>query len=104
MRSHAGTKHAELLPDTDHHAASVHRECNAQADSLDRFQCHVYDNIATGSLLNTVLTLTGATTSPQNASTSPALAGGTVIYANVSLGALATSYTFKVDAIGFYDA
>jgi hypothetical protein len=59
---------------------------------------------ATGSLLNSVLTLTGATTSPQNASTSPALAGGTVIYANVSLGALATSYTFKVDVIGFYDA
>lgn len=62
------------------------------------------DNIATGSLLNSVLTLTGATTSPHNASTSPALAGGTVIYANVSLGALPTSYTFKVNVIGFYDA
>ena len=51
-----------------------------------------------------VLTLTGATVLPQNARTSPAFAGGTVISANVSLGTLATSYTFKVDVIGFYDA
>ncbi|PYE14064.1 hypothetical protein DFR67_114163 [Williamsia limnetica] len=61
-----------------------------------------YDNIATGSLLNSLLTLTGASTSPQNVSTSAPLSGGTVINANVSLGALAVNYTFTVNVIGFY--
>jgi len=63
-----------------------------------------YDNIATGTLLNSVTTLLGVTSSPQSVSTSPALAGGTVINTNVSVGALATSYTFKIDIIGYYES
>lgn len=61
-----------------------------------------YDNIATGSMLNTVTSLLGITSQPQNVSTSPALAGGTVIKANVTIGALATTYTFKIDILGYY--
>jgi hypothetical protein len=62
-----------------------------------------YDNIASGSLLNSITSLLGITSQPQNVSTSPALSGGAVIYANVSIGALATNYTFKVDIIGYYE-
>lgn len=61
-----------------------------------------YDNIAAGSLINGVTTLLGITSSPMNASSSPALTGGTVIKANVTIGALATSYTFKIDVLGYY--
>lgn len=63
-----------------------------------------YNNIATGSLLNTVLNTVGATGgSPQNASTSFPIAGSTAIYANVTIGAIATNYTFYIEVIGFYD-
>ena len=62
-----------------------------------------YDNIATGSLLNTVTSLLGITTQPQSVSTSPALAGGTQIYARTSLAATASTYTFKIDIAGYYE-
>lgn len=61
-----------------------------------------YDNIASGSLLNSVTTLTGITTSPTNAATSAAMPGGTVIKCNVTIQALATMYTFRVDILGYY--
>lgn len=61
-----------------------------------------YDNIASGSMLNTVTSLLGITSQPQNVSTSPALAGGTVIKCNVTIGATATTYTFKIDILGYY--
>ena len=63
-----------------------------------------YDNIATGSLLNTVTSLLGITTQPQSVSTSPALAAGSQIYARVSLAATAAAYTFKVDIAGYYES
>lgn len=63
-----------------------------------------YNNIATGSLLSSVLSTIGANGgAPQAASTSIPLAGGSVIKANVTIGATATSYTFNVEVIGFYD-
>lgn len=64
-----------------------------------------YDNIVTASLLATLLSTLGAESgAPQDASTSPQLAGGTAIYANVSLGATATTYQVKFDVIGYYDS
>ena len=62
-----------------------------------------YDNIASGSLLNSVTNLLGITSAPQNVTTSPQLVGGTPIYIKVSTGAIATSYTFKVDIAGYYE-
>jgi hypothetical protein len=61
-----------------------------------------YDNIASGTLLNSVTSLLGITTQPMNVSTSSLMAGGTQIYCNVTIGALATSYTFQVDILGYY--
>jgi hypothetical protein len=61
-----------------------------------------YDNIASGSLLNTITGLLSITTQPLTVSTSPALSGGTGVYAKISTGALATSYTFNVDILGYY--
>ncbi len=61
-----------------------------------------YDNIATGSLLNTLTSLLGITAQPLNVSTSPALAAGTQIKANVTVGATATAYTFYIDILGYY--
>lgn len=63
-----------------------------------------YNNIATSSLLSSIITaLTGGSSLSTN-SYSPALAGGTAIYSNVSIGASATNYTVLFDIIGFYDA
>lgn len=63
-----------------------------------------YNNIVSASLLSTVLATLGATAgAPQNASISLPLAGGLQIFANVSIAALATNYTFNVEVIGFYD-
>lgn len=64
-----------------------------------------YNNIATTGLMATLLSALGAGTSvPTNVSNSPALAGGTAIYANVSIGAIATNYTELFDILGFYDS
>ncbi|RYH70507.1 MAG: hypothetical protein EON54_01350 [Alcaligenaceae bacterium] len=63
-----------------------------------------YDNIASGTLLNTVTSLLGVTSQPQNVSTSPALASGTQIYVKISGLPVATSYTFKVDVAGYYES
>lgn len=62
-----------------------------------------YNNIASASLLSNVLSLlTGA--NPTSASvSSPALPGGTPIFANVTVGAIATNYTAKFDILGYYD-
>jgi hypothetical protein len=62
-----------------------------------------YDNIASGSLLNTVTSLAGITQQPMNVGSSPALAGGTVIKANVTVGATTTgNYQFRIDVLGYY--
>lgn len=61
-----------------------------------------YDNIASGSMLNTVTSLLGITSQPQNVATSPALPSGTDIKVNVTIGATATAYTFKIDILGYY--
>jgi len=63
-----------------------------------------YNNIVASSLLSNVLATLGAGGgAPQTANFSPALAGGTEIYANVSIGAIASNYTFQIEIIGFYD-
>lgn len=62
-----------------------------------------YDNIASGNILNSITSLVGITTQPQTVSTSPALPGGTQIYARVTGLPVATSYTFKVDVAGYYE-
>ena len=63
-----------------------------------------YDNIATGSLLNTILSTLGANgSSPQLASTSYPTPGNTDIYANVSIAGSATTYKFFIYLVGFYD-
>jgi hypothetical protein len=63
-----------------------------------------YDNIATGSLLSTLLSTLGASAGvPQIATVVTPLAGGTDIYANVSIAASATTYSFKVDLLGYYE-
>lgn len=63
-----------------------------------------YDNISSASLLNTILSTIGATGgSPQLVSTTYPISGGTDIYARVTTAGSATSYTFTVYLIGFYD-
>lgn len=63
-----------------------------------------YNNIASSSLLaNALSTLTGGS-SISAAVSSPGLPGGTAIYANVSIAAIATNYTMKYDILGYYDA
>ena len=63
-----------------------------------------YDNIASASLLNSLLGTLGATGSaPQLATTTYPVAGGTDIYVRVSIGGVFTSYTFTVYILGFYD-
>jgi hypothetical protein len=63
-----------------------------------------YNNIATASLLNTILSTIGATGgSPNMATASYPISGGTSIFANVSIAAIATNYTFNVEIVGFYD-
>lgn len=62
-----------------------------------------YNNIASASLLNNAPSALTAG-NPLTASTSsPALPGGTAIYANVTTGATATNYTLKYDILGYYD-
>lgn len=64
-----------------------------------------YNNVATTGLLGSILTALGAGNSqPTNTSYSPGLAGGTQIFANVTLGAVATNFTTLYDIIGFYDS
>lgn len=64
-----------------------------------------FNNIASSGLLSTLLsTLSAGSGVPQQTSFSPALAGGTQIFADVTIGALATSYSVKYDILGFYDA
>lgn len=63
-----------------------------------------YNNIATSSLLSTVLAaLSVGSGAPYNASYSPALTGGSVIYANISVGAIATTYSIQYDIVGYYN-
>ncbi len=62
-----------------------------------------YNNIATGSLLSSVLaTLSVGSGAPYMAPYSPSLSGGTVIYANVTIAAVATTYSVVYDIIGYY--
>jgi hypothetical protein len=63
-----------------------------------------YNNIAAASLLSNALTTLTGGNSLSAAVQSPALAGGTQIYANVTIGAIATNYTLKYDILGYYDA
>jgi hypothetical protein len=63
-----------------------------------------YNNIVTGSLLNTLLnTLSVGSGSPQPASISTPIPGNTDIYVNVTIAAIATNYSYTVEIIGFYD-
>lgn len=62
-----------------------------------------YDNIASASLLGNVLSALTGGNSLSSSVNSPALAGGTAIYAKVSVGAVATNYTLKYDILGYYD-
>lgn len=62
-----------------------------------------YNNIAAGTLLTTLLSTLGAGNGvPQTAISTPVI-GGAAIYANVTIAGLATSYTFNVEIVGFYD-
>jgi hypothetical protein len=65
-----------------------------------------YDNIATSSLVNTILGMIDVNNgSPMMATFSPGLAGGVNIYAKVNTIALVYSnYTVKFDILGFYDS
>lgn len=63
-----------------------------------------YNNIASTSLMGNILsTLSAGSSAPSTTSFSPALTGGTQIFVNVTVGALATNYTVLYDIIGFYD-
>lgn len=62
-----------------------------------------YNNIANSSLLGSVIAALTAGNSLSNNVYSPALPGGTAIYANVTIAALATNYTEKFDILGYYD-
>lgn len=64
-----------------------------------------YDNIASTQLISTLLSTVAVSNGvPQNTSYSPALSGGTAIYAKVTTAAIATNYTLKYDILGFYDS
>lgn len=62
-----------------------------------------YNNIASASLLSSALSALTAGNPLSAAVSSPALAGGTAIYANVTTAAVATNYTLKYDILGYYD-
>lgn len=63
-----------------------------------------YNNIAAGALLPTLLaTLSVGSGQPQMVQASTGLAGGSVIRANVTIGAVATTYQVRYEVIGFYD-
>lgn len=64
-----------------------------------------YNNLANATLMGSLLTsLTGGSSVASTTTSSPALAGGTAIVANVTIGAVATNYTELFDIIGFYDS
>lgn len=65
-----------------------------------------YDNIATSSLISTILGLIDVNNgAPMMGTFSPGLAGGSVIRARVAIAAaLFTNYTVKFDILGFYDS
>lgn len=65
-----------------------------------------YNNIATSSLVNSILGLLDVNNGvPIMATFSPALTGGTGVRVNVTVGSiLYTTYSFKVDLLGFYDS
>ncbi len=62
-----------------------------------------YNNISSGSLLSTLLATLGATSGQTINAVSMPITASTDIYANVTIGALATTYTIYVEVIGFYD-
>lgn len=64
-----------------------------------------YNNIATNSLINSVLGLLDVNNgTPKMSTFSPGLAGGAVITANVTVGALVyANFTIKFDVLGYYD-
>ncbi len=62
-----------------------------------------YNNISQASLLSTILATLGATSGQTINTVSSPISGNTDIYANVTIGAIATNYTVYVEVIGFYD-